>query len=136
MKLLVDSTEHPRYCKARPVPYAMRDKVEAELQRLQEQGVIEPVTHADWAARVVAVLKKGKKIVTWFTIRVVHLSGATRQTAGFCVLLSQPFAAPKPLFTNSYSAWCLRLAPEAQLINCRCSEQTTTTRYAKAGHNS
>ena len=41
----------------------MRDKVEAELHRLQEQGIIEPVTHADGAVPVVAVLKKYKETV-------------------------------------------------------------------------
>ena len=39
------------------VPYAMRDKVEQELTRLQKQGVIEPVRFADWAAPVVPVVK-------------------------------------------------------------------------------
>ena len=37
--------------------------MEAELQRLQEQEAIEPLTHADWAAPVVAVLKKDKETV-------------------------------------------------------------------------
>ena len=60
VKILVDTKECPRYCKARTVSFALRDKVETELHRLQEQGIIESVTHADWAAPVVAVLKKGK----------------------------------------------------------------------------
>ena len=63
VKILVDTKECPRYCKARTVPFALRDKVETELHRLQELGIIEPVTHADWAAPVVAVLKKDKETV-------------------------------------------------------------------------
>ena len=36
----------------------LQKKVEQELERLQEQGVIEPVQFSDWAAPVVPVLKK------------------------------------------------------------------------------
>ncbi len=48
--LHVDSTHQPRFYKARPIPYSLRPKVDAELSRLQEQGVITPVQFADWAA--------------------------------------------------------------------------------------
>ena len=93
MKVLVDPTEHPRYYKARPVPYAMRDKVEAELQRLQEQGVIEPVTHADWAAPVVAVLKKDKD--------TVRLCGDYKQTVNRSVKLDRyPIPRIEDIFTK------------------------------------
>lgn len=36
----------------------MRDLVEKELERLQLQGIIEPVKFSDWAAPIVPVLKK------------------------------------------------------------------------------
>ena len=55
--LYVDPTAQPKFYKARPVPYALRGKVEAELERLQRQGVIEPVPFADWAAPIVPVVK-------------------------------------------------------------------------------
>ena len=51
----------PHFCRARPVPYALRSLVEEELERLVKQGVIEPVTYSDWAAPIVPVLKKDKK---------------------------------------------------------------------------
>jgi hypothetical protein len=35
------------------VPYALRENVEKELERLQEEGTIEPVQFADWAAPIV-----------------------------------------------------------------------------------
>ena len=35
----------------------MRDKVEEELTRLEEEGIIEPVQFADWAAPIVPVMK-------------------------------------------------------------------------------
>ena len=61
VKILVNAKEVPRYCKARTVPFALRDKVKTELRRLQEQEIIEPVTHADWASPAVVVLKKDKE---------------------------------------------------------------------------
>ena len=47
----------PKFSKARPVPYAMRTRVEEELDRLEEQGVWRRVQYARWAAPLVAVLK-------------------------------------------------------------------------------
>ena len=48
----------PRCFSARPVPYAVKDKVEAELTRLQEEGIIKPVDHAEWTSPIVTVRKK------------------------------------------------------------------------------
>ena len=35
----------------------MQQKLHKELERLQEQGIIEPVQFSDWAAPIVLVLK-------------------------------------------------------------------------------
>ena len=51
----------PKFCKARPVPYALRGKVETELERLTKEGIIEPVQFADWAVPIVPVLKSNKE---------------------------------------------------------------------------
>lgn len=53
----VDPAATPQFCKARPLPYSLRGKVERELERLQNDGVIEPVEFSDWAAPVVPVIK-------------------------------------------------------------------------------
>jgi len=62
-KIEVDSQATPRFCKARTLPYAMRSKVEEEIDRLLAEGIVEPVEYADWAAPVVAVLKRNRKSV-------------------------------------------------------------------------
>ena len=50
----------PTFCKARPVPYSMRSRVEEELDKLEEQGVWKKVTYSKWAAPIVTVLKDAK----------------------------------------------------------------------------
>ena len=56
-KLHVDKKITPRFYKAKPVLYAFRSKVSAEIERLEAQGIIEHVTHSDWATSVVPVVK-------------------------------------------------------------------------------
>ena len=60
-RILVDSNTRPRFFKARSVPYAYRDMVEKELDRLVSEGILEPVQYADWASPIVPVLKSDKK---------------------------------------------------------------------------
>ena len=62
-KILVDSDAQPRFCKARSVPYALKDKVEEELTRLTKEGILEPVQSSDWASPIVPVLKSDKSSV-------------------------------------------------------------------------
>ena len=56
-KLHVDPQSRPRFYKPRPVPYAMRERIEQEIDRLKQEGVIRPVEFSDWAAPIVPVLK-------------------------------------------------------------------------------
>jgi len=56
-KIYVDLEAKPRYFKARPLPYALKEKVEAELVRLEKEGIIEPVSFSEWAAPIVPILK-------------------------------------------------------------------------------
>lgn len=60
--LHVDSSKPPRFFNARPVPYSRKNKVEAELNRLQESGVISPVQFSEWAAPIVPVVKRDGNI--------------------------------------------------------------------------
>ena len=52
----------PKFCKARPIPYALRDRVKKELDRMQQAGIIEPVQTAQWAAPIVPVVKSDGSI--------------------------------------------------------------------------
>lgn len=54
----IDPSVAPVQLKARNVPFALRPKIEKELKRLQEQGVLEPVTYTTWATPIVPVLKQ------------------------------------------------------------------------------
>ena len=56
-KIHVDPKATPLYHKARSVPLALREKIETELDRLQAQGIIEPVQFSEWAAPIVPVIK-------------------------------------------------------------------------------
>ncbi|XP_059413408.1 uncharacterized protein K02A2.6-like [Carassius carassius] len=52
----------PKFFQARVVPYAIRPKVEAELDRLVKQGIISPVRFSEWATPIVPVVKKGGNV--------------------------------------------------------------------------
>ena len=60
--LHIDDKVILRCFKPRPVPLALRGKVETELNMLQAQGVIQPVEHSDWAAPIVPVLKSNGEV--------------------------------------------------------------------------
>ena len=47
----------PKFCKARPIPFAIKEAVGAELDKLEASGIIEKVSCSDWAAPIVPVPK-------------------------------------------------------------------------------
>nr|XP_043895059.1 uncharacterized protein K02A2.6-like [Solea senegalensis] len=61
-KIHVASDAKPCFYKPRSVPFAMKKKVEQELERLLEEKIIEPVKFSDWAAPIVPVLKPDSRV--------------------------------------------------------------------------
>ena len=56
--LQVHTEAIPKFCKACPVPFAIKEAVGAELDRLESEGILKKVDHSAWAAPIVAVPKK------------------------------------------------------------------------------
>ncbi|PAA64530.1 hypothetical protein BOX15_Mlig015521g3 [Macrostomum lignano] len=48
----------PKHIKARPLPFAQREAVQREIDRLLQEGIIEPVRFAEWASPIVVVPKQ------------------------------------------------------------------------------
>ena len=67
-----------RFSKARPVPLPLLDTVNKELQRLEDKGVIKPVTSSRWASPVVWVKKR---------------DGSLRMCADFKIHVNQSIAS-------------------------------------------
>ena len=55
----MDPKEQPL---SRTVPFALRQKVEDKLERLERQGIVEPVQFSEWAAAIVPVPKRDGSI--------------------------------------------------------------------------
>lgn len=62
INLNIEPNVKPIFCKPRPVPYAFRDTIEAELIRLEKLGVIEPIPTSEWGTPLVPVLKEDGSI--------------------------------------------------------------------------
>ena len=52
----------PQFCRSRPVPVALREKVEEALWKQVEEGELEQVDRSDWAAPIVVVKRKDGEI--------------------------------------------------------------------------
>lgn len=57
-KLVLRDDATPKFCKARFVPYSLRPKVEAEIDRLQDTGILTKVDRSEWATPIVPIVKK------------------------------------------------------------------------------
>ena len=53
----IDDSVEPRFLKARPVPYHLRDRVNDKLSRLEREGIIEKIDSSDWTCPFVPIVK-------------------------------------------------------------------------------
>ena len=60
--IMVKHGVSPVFRKARPVPYAVKEKVDREIERLQLEGVIKKVESCEWASPIVCVPKRNGSI--------------------------------------------------------------------------
>ncbi|XP_062513104.1 uncharacterized protein K02A2.6-like [Corticium candelabrum] len=52
----------PKFHRPRPVPYALHSKVDEELDRLQQEGIIRQINRSEWASPIVIVRKADRSI--------------------------------------------------------------------------
>lgn len=88
----VDPNTAPKFFKSRPVPFALRSKVDEALDRLVEQGVFMPVKHSRWATPIVPVTKKDGSL---------RLCGDYRCTVNTAV---KPDVYPLPTVSELFAA--------------------------------
>lgn len=62
VSLHLKPTAKPKFFKPRPVPFALKDKVEAELERLVQLGILRPVSYSKYGTPIVPVLKANGSI--------------------------------------------------------------------------
>ena len=56
-KIFVLPEAQPHFFKPHPLPYTLKSRVEAELDRLVQAKVITPTQFSDWAAPIIPVIK-------------------------------------------------------------------------------
>ena len=61
-KLNMAPNTKPKFIKPRTVPFALKERVESELDRLERDGVLEKVPYSEWAAPIVTVPKQDGQI--------------------------------------------------------------------------
>ena len=94
--IYVDPNAKPSFNPASSIPYALRDLVDKELERLQSEGTLEPVEISEWEAPIVVVLKRdrptvrfcGDFSVTVNPVKVVCII-CTITSAEICIIESQ-----------------------------------------------
>ena len=52
----------PVCCRPRSVPFALKEGIEEELDRLEKEGIVHRVMHGEWATPIVPILKPDKKV--------------------------------------------------------------------------
>lgn len=57
IKLLINGSAQPKFFRYRPVPFALKPRVETSLKKMEEDGVIRQIKFSEWATPIVPVIK-------------------------------------------------------------------------------
>ncbi|XP_037564767.1 uncharacterized protein K02A2.6-like [Dermacentor silvarum] len=91
VKFQLNEQATPRFCKARSLPYALVDKVLEALDRMVADGILSPVTTAEWATPVVPVVKPDGSI---------HVCGDFRLTVNIATVTEYPLPRVEDIFAR------------------------------------
>lgn len=91
-RVILKDNATPRFLKARPLPYALRDKVDHELQQMEDTGVITKIPTSEWASPLVVVPKPDGR---------VRITGDFKNTVNSQLCVTQyPLAIPDDIYAN------------------------------------
>ncbi|KAM7309829.1 uncharacterized protein ISCGN_006814 [Ixodes scapularis] len=62
VKLCVNDDAQPKFLRPRSVPFALRQKIEEELDRLEKEHIITPGMRSQWATPIVPVMKANGQV--------------------------------------------------------------------------
>ena len=114
VELTVDPGCKPKFCKARPVSYALNKRIKKKLKRLVKDGIYEPIQYCKWKAPIVLVLKDDG------TVKVFWENKQTTNQAFLCD--KYPVPKTKDLFVTLnggeiFSKLCLSHAYQQLLLS-------------------
>lgn len=93
LKLIVRKDSEPRALKARYLPFALTEKVEAEIKRLESLGHLKKIDVSDWATPIVPVIKANG---------AVRICGNFKLTVNPCLVRDRH---PLPLIDEIFMAF-------------------------------
>jgi nucleoside-triphosphatase THEP1 len=116
-KLYLKDNVAPVFMRARTVPYAMRPKIEQELDRLEAEGVLTKSSRSEWATPIVPIVKSNGQI---------RICGDYKITVNPALQIDQyPLPKPQDIFASlaggqKFSKLDLRQA----YLQCEVDDQT------------
>ena len=118
----------PVFLKARRVPFPRLQQVQAELDRLEELGILTPVNYSNWATPLVVVPKKGAPDESGADAPAtgIRLCGDYRSTVNNQLLIDQfPLPTPDQLFVQLNGAsWFSRTDMRLAYAQLEVGEET------------
>lgn len=121
-KITLKPDHTPKFFQPRVIPYAIRPKVETELTRLTELGVISPIQYSEWATPVVPVIKKDGSVT---------LCGDFKVTLNPAICVDH---YPIPASKISLHLWLVvnySVSWTCQVLTCRCQWHWSQENYSQ-----